>query len=102
MGAIFDSLPGDLRELVVQHWAASVLQCQFARWHRYRHVRRLAWNRLRARLPRTIHALLLQYASVRREWYYEPESWLSHTECDLRIVVAEAQSGWWGVPLAVR
>lgn len=94
-------LPTDLHPLILRHWAASVLQCHLVRWHRYRHVRRRSWAQLRGRLPRSVHALLVRHAGIRREWYCEPGSWLAHTDDDLHTVVAEVEAGWWGRALVV-
>lgn len=100
MPNLFPRLPADLAELVVAHWAAGVLQAHLMRWHRYRHVRRRAWGRLRAQLPRPVHATLVRYARVRHEWHREPESWLDQPEEVLRTILDEAADGLWGCPLA--
>ena len=97
---VLHRLPADLQELVRQHWAASTIQAHLARWHRYRHVRRRSWPRLRARLPRTVHATLVRYAGIRQEWYREPGSWVCQTDDELHqtlhTIVEEARAGFWG------
>lgn len=95
-------LPCDLQALVLRHWAASVVQAHMLRWHRLRHVRRRAWGRLRARLPRSVHATLVRCANVRHEWYREPGSWLSQEDEVLVAILHEVRSGLWGRVVTVR
>ena len=97
---ILSRLPDDLVPIVLRQWAATVLQCHLSRWHRFRHVRRRLWSRLRASMPRSVHSLLLRHAAIRREWYYEPASWLSHDESDLKTILIEVEQGYWGSPAA--
>lgn len=99
---MIEALPDDLRPLVLQHWAAGVIQVHLVRWHRYRHVRRRSWARLRARMPRGVHATLVRYANIRREWYLEPGSWLMQPDEVLADIVAEVSSGVWGSGLSPR
>ena len=98
---MLDRLSEDIRNLVMHHLAASVLQCHLTRWHRLRHVVRRAWPLIRARMPRGVHALLVRHAAIRREWYTEPESWLYIREEDLRQLVVEAGNGAWGRALVL-
>ena len=88
-------LPDDLQPLVWEHWAASVIQARALRWFRLGHVRHALWPRLRARLPRGVHAALVRHAAIRREWRLEPASWLAQSDADLRAIVAEAEAGAW-------
>ena len=94
---VLHRLPDDLRRLVLEHWAASVLQVNCLRWHRLRHTRRKKWQILRSRFPRNVHAELVRYSRVRHEWYREPESWLLDQDDEvLRILLEEVRSGLWG------
>lgn len=95
-GGILARLPCDLQPLVLQHWAAGVIQVHMMRWHRYRHVRRRLWTRLRARMPRAVHATLLRCANVRHEWYREPASWLTQPDEVLVTILEEVKEGLWG------
>lgn len=94
---VFFHLPRDVQESVLQHWAAGVLQVHFMRWHRLKHVRHPLWRRLRARLPRAVHATLVHHAAVRREWSREPASWLMQSDDDLMKILSEINEGFWGV-----
>ena len=98
---VLSRLPDDLWPLVLQHWAATVLQVHLTRWHRYRHVRRRLWGRVRALLPRHVHAVLVRHAGVRHEWFREPSSWILQSDEDLRMILAEVNAGVWGKPVAV-
>ena len=105
--ALLPRLPRDLTRLVLQHWGASVLQAAFLRWHRLRHVRTPEWRELRARLPRAVHARLVRYHAVRREWRREPRSWIEQSDADLDAILSELDAATdprdlapllWGAP----
>jgi hypothetical protein len=95
-------LPQDLTELVQRHLAALMLQRRW-RWFRlYGHARKVKrWERVRLHLQSVgAWRQLAPYASVRREWRAEPESWLRVNAIDAWVIGNEARTHLWGTHCA--
>lgn len=94
--ALRSRLPDDLATLVMQHWAASVLQTAWLRYVHFAHARSPVWPEVRRRLSH-LWPVLITFPKVRREWRREPESWMLAD--DLASVAHEARESFlWGVP----
>ena len=91
----WDVLPVEVRDLVLRHRAAMVVQRIWLRWSVTAHTRHPAWLRV---LQHTFpyYRQLAPYAMVRREWRTECESWLHTTETTFAFIAREVEEGLWG------
>ena len=95
--SVLPRLPTDLAELVLSHWAASVIWRAFLRWSLWAHCRRRDWSTVRARMVKNgAYPGLCVYAGVRREWREEVGSWEQTTDETVRAIWGEAREGLWG------
>lgn len=95
------ALPDELVALIVSHFAARRIQDQF-RQHQYRHARHADFKPLRLRLVPTLSARELDELSastqVRREWRFEPNSWVMEYDRDASLfymLLKEVRDGLW-------
>lgn len=97
MDSLWDRLPPELVELILQHRSALVVQRRWLRVTHYAHARRPIWSNVQRHLcdvgawPR-----LALFPMVRREWRQEPGSWLAVDAVVAHGILQEARQGMWG------
>ena len=96
MASLWDTLPPELQDLVLQHRAASRVQREWVRYTHYRHARRADWSGTRRFLTPVVVRTLAPYADVRREWRREASSWNGMDRMVLSWIVRETRLGLWG------
>lgn len=99
--SLWDQLPGDLQDLILDHRRAMVIQSNWRRYHHYSHAKACAWHILKLMLGDDLYRKLIPYPRVRHEWKTEPESWmysLMHDRRNLEVISNEVELGLWGRP----
>lgn len=93
---MWDTLPTEVQDLILEHRAALLVQHTWLRWSRYRHARREAWRRVRDRLGVNLWRRVIPFSLVRREWRLEPDSWAIADANVLQEIIEETRLGLWG------
>ena len=94
---LWDALPDDLQDLVLEHGAAMTIQRMWRKREWYMHVHARVWPRVRAHLARVgVWPHLWAYTHARREWRLEPASWLYVDRPCAQLILSEARQGLWG------
>lgn len=99
VSSLWDILPLDLVELILQHRAALLVQRRWWRLTHYAHARRPIWSNVRRHLCAIGGwPALVAFPMVRREWRRESASWLTTDALMVEGIRHEARIGLWGRP----